>query len=408
MIRIHALPRRLFVAALFMLLGLLAACSEQPTTPPSPTPTPPVTPAPTPTLPEGLTPGQWNVFTPAGETVCSDGSPYAFYVYPGSVNKVVVDFEGGGACWNGSTCGSGPGQTYQPAIPDLATRDIPDVGLYDKASPDNPVGDWYHVFVSYCTADVHLGDSTETYATAAGDKTVRHNGQNNVAAVLGWVFESFSAPEAVLMTGCSAGAYGAALYTSRIAEQYPNADVTELGDCGAGILPASFATDADGLQRWNVEAVLPEGVDLSAGVPASFLAQAYVVTGQAYPNVTLAQYSSFLDGIQILFYSLQAGLDLGNPAEQQAAAEAWTAGLLGSLQQIQTGLPEGFSSYLSLLDDDGDLTNGTAHCILNRPEFYTLTTGEVSFAAWLGDLIGDPTPPAQVRPPTDALPFGRS
>ena len=30
--------------------------------------------------------------------VCADGSPYRFYVSPGDPRKVVVDFQGGGAC----------------------------------------------------------------------------------------------------------------------------------------------------------------------------------------------------------------------------------------------------------------------------------------------------------------------
>lgn len=42
------------------------------------------------------------------------------------------------------------------------------------------------------------------------------------------------------------------------------------------------------------------------------------------------------------------------------------------------GAAGGFSSYTSLLDD-----NGTLHCLINRPEFYTLAVGGVSFVAWL-------------------------
>jgi hypothetical protein len=36
--------------------------------------------------------------------VCSDGSPYRFYVSPGDPKKVVLDFQGGGACWDAATC----------------------------------------------------------------------------------------------------------------------------------------------------------------------------------------------------------------------------------------------------------------------------------------------------------------
>lgn len=388
-----------------LLLLLLVACGGQgtPTLPGEPDPpTQPVQP----TFPEGLEAGTWNIIEPGGETICSDGLEYAFYVYPGTINKVVVDFEGGGACWNGVTCGA-PGTFYQPSVPPLEGRVEGVSGLYERDNPNNPTKDWYHVFVSYCTADVHLGDATQTYATPDGDKTIRHNGQNNVSAVLEWVYEGFSAPEDILVTGCSAGAYGAALYTPFLAEHYPNADVTELGDCGAGIIPPSFATAEDGLKRWSIGAVLPDGVDVSAGIPATFLADAYVAIGQAHDNVTMAQYNSYLDETQIRFYAVQAGLDITDEADAQQAAAAWTSGLVSSLQAINGGLPGQFSSYLSLLDDDNDLTNGTLHCILLRPEFYTLNTGGTPFVTWLGSLLNDDAPPPSVTPPTTGLPFGQ-
>ncbi len=372
--------------ALAFLFTLLVACS-------SPTTTLPGEPD-TPALPD-LPAGQWKTFSPGGDTVCADGSPYAYFVRPGTVNKLVVDFQGGGACWNGGTCGS---PVYQPNVvgaPGTANSQE-EVGLYDHTDARNPVKDWYHVYITYCTADIHLGDSVETYQTSSGPKTINHNGQKNVDAVLDWVEKNFEAPEAILVTGCSAGAYGAALYTPRIAKAYPDADVTELGDSGAGVIPESFVTGEDGLNRWNIGAALPDEIDLTGGVPATFLADAYVAIGDAYPEVTLAQYNSAFDGTQIFFYGLQLGVDLTDPTAQQAAAQAWAAGLNTSLTKIQTGLPGQFSSYTSAFDDDPN-TPGTAHCIITRPEFYTLTTSGVLFTDWLDGLLND-APPAPVVP----------
>ena len=379
---------------LAFLLTLLVACNTSAPTLPGPD-------NPTPGLPTNLPAGEWTAFSPGGDTLCADGSPYTYYVRPGTVNKLVVDFEGGGACWNGGTCGNElpTGPTYQPSISSSSSpeyREKNPAGLYDHTNAKNPVRDWYHVFVSYCTADIHLGDSVQTYQTSGGEKTIHHNGQKNVAAVLSWVKANFEAPEDIFVTGCSAGAYGAAIYTPEIADAYPNADITELGDCGAGIIPESFVTGEDGLNRWNIGAVLPEGVDLTNGVPTTFLADAYVAIGKAYPEVMLAEYNSLYDGTQISFYGLQLGLDLNDPAAQQAAAQAWVAGLYTSLAQIETQLQGQFSSYTSLLDDDDNPLNGTAHCIITRPEFYTLTTDGVLFTDWLNNLLNDPAPPATV------------
>ncbi len=159
-------------------------------------------------------------------------------------------------------------------------------------------------------------------------------------------------------------------------------------------------TEEDGLNRWNVGAALPEGVDITEGVPATFLADAYVAIGQAYPEVTLAQYNSVLDGVQIRFYALQLGLDPSDPESQQTAADAWAEGLAASLGQIQVGLPGGFSSYTSLLDTNDTLEDGTAHCVINRSEFYTLRTSGVLLTDWLHALLNDDAPPAPVVPPT--------
>jgi hypothetical protein len=240
---------------------------------------------------------------------------------------------------------------------------------------------------------VHLGDSEQVYATAQGERTIHHRGQRNVAAVLGWLAANVRAPEAVFVTGCSAGAYGAALYTPQLAEQYPEARVTQLGDCGAGIIPEEFAED--GLERWNIAAVLPEGLDLSAGVPATFLADAYVAIGEEHPNVRLAQYNSAFDGIQVYFYARMTGADPRDPA----VAEAWFEGLVGSLQRIGAETPN-FSSYTSLLDDNDTLQDGTLHCLILRPQLYTLDTSGVSFVAWLNALLNGAAPPAAVAPPT--------
>lgn len=370
--------------ALLCVLMLLAACARATVDAVDPVPAPQPE---APTLPE-LEPGVWNVFAPGGETVCADGSPYAFFVHPGSVNKVVVDFEGGGACWSDGTCGDrGPYQSSLDASTSARYREVRPSGIYDKDSPANPVGDWYHVFVSYCTGDVHLGNSDEVYSTSQGERTVHHRGQANVEAMLSWLAQEFSAPEAIFVTGCSAGAYGSIVYTPRLAALYPDADLAQLGDCGAGIIPEEFVEK--GLLRWNIGEVLPEGVDLTEGVPATFLADAYVSIGRQYPASRLSQYNSAFDRVQIAFYARQQGLSIRDPEVFQEASEAWFTGFLTSMQTIQSELPS-FSGYTSTLDDNDTLEDGTAHCILFRPDFYTLTTqgpDGVAFVAWLDRLL---------------------
>ena len=55
--------------------------------------------------------------------MCSRGTPYAFFFRKGNPtagHKVVVEFEGGGACWSSRTCGIAGG-TFKETVED--TRD---------------------------------------------------------------------------------------------------------------------------------------------------------------------------------------------------------------------------------------------------------------------------------------------
>lgn len=354
-----------------VLLALLTACSKLITTPPPPE------------LPENLELG-WNRIAPAGDTICANGSEYAFYVDPGTVNKLVVDFDGGGACWNDGTCSqpSNPenefGGVYVEGVYG-SPEDSGFGGIFDRENEANPFSDWYHVYVSYCTADLHLGDNVATYTGPNGELTVNHKGAVNTRAALRWVFDNFSAPETVFVTGLSAGAYAAVAWLPEIADKYPDADIYQLGDSGAGVVTENFFTgDA---ANWQIEDALPD-LDEPVVLDEEALTNLYSAVGREYPDAVLSQYNSLFDGTQIGFYGLMQGMTEPTPE----LAQDWSQRMTASLAAISEGT-ENFRSYLSTLDVDDDPANGTAHVILNRPEFYTLETGGVRFVDWLSDLV---------------------
>lgn len=357
----------LYVAVL--LLTALAACSRL--TPPTP-----------PEVPD-LPPG-WNRIAPAGETLCANGSEYAFYVDPGTVNKLVVDFQGGGACWNDGTCSqpSNPENEFEGVYVDGvygSPADFGFAGIYDREDPANPFRAWYHVHIAYCTADLHLGDNVATYTGEGGALEVNHKGAVNTRAALEWIFENFSAPEAVFVTGVSAGAYASVVWLPKIADQYPDADVYQLGDSGAGVVTEDFFTgDA---ANWQIEGALPD-LDEPIVLDEEALTNLYTAVGQSYPEAVLSQYNSLFDGTQIAFYGLMQGI---SPPTQELSME-WSQKMTASLAAI-SGETANFRTYLSTLDVDNDPSNGTTHDILFRPEFYTLETNGVRFVDWLSDLV---------------------
>ena len=78
-------------------------------------------------------------------------TPYKFYFKQGNSEKLVVFFNGGGACWNSATCLSslnteGVRPTYNPSI-DQANSPDGAGGIFDDTNKANPFKEWSKVFM---------------------------------------------------------------------------------------------------------------------------------------------------------------------------------------------------------------------------------------------------------------------
>lgn len=94
----------------------------------------------------------WKQIAPGGKTGCANGSPYSFYVRDGAPSKLLVYFEGGGACWNNFSCRPGS-DLYKAALTDDETAKYIG-GIFNVNNTANPVADYTQVFVPYCTGDL--------------------------------------------------------------------------------------------------------------------------------------------------------------------------------------------------------------------------------------------------------------
>lgn len=310
----------------------------------------------------------WNEFRPGGDTVCSRGSEFAYWVHPGTVNKVVIDYIGGGACWNAVTC-SVADAIFSDSVDQVRTAieaNIP-VGIYDKTRDDNPFKDWYHVVIPYCTGDVHWGDATVEYSDSV---TIEHRGATNGRAVLDWVKAEFSAPEQIMVTGCSAGSYGSLGWAPHIMEHYKDSQVFQFGDSGAGVITESFFRDA--FPSWNATAFMPRWIDSlnpdEVDVFSLELADLYIRLGEAYPNNLLSQYNTTFDENQTFYYDAMGG---------ENGAQGWSEKMLSSMSRIRSDTPN-FRSFQA---------SGEQHCIIVANNFYTVEAGGVKLTDWLQDMI---------------------
>ena len=326
--------------------------------------------------------GKWNELAGGGETKCANGTDYTYYAHKGDQNKLVIDFQGGGACWDSQTCAFPitQGQGFYVNKVNGSPTDIGYDGIYNRANDANPVKDWYHVFAPYCTGDIHLGnkdaeyinpfDPTQTYP-------IFHRGAVNVKAVLDWTFENFEKPEDIFVTGCSAGAYGAAAWIETIRKHYgDDVSITQLGDCGAGISTPAFSSVIG--SAWGIANVAELGV---TELTSTFTENTYIRVANDYPDVQLAQYNTTRDSVQVGFYSLGKGIF--EPTETEI--DEWSDGLKASMSKIHTATSN-FASYTAEHEADPTSTL-TQHCVISRPDMYTITENGSSLLTWITDLV---------------------
>jgi hypothetical protein len=217
------------LSAVFFLVAAAAAASGA-----DPPPTPP--PA-----------ASFQKIAPGGATGCATGAPFSFFYRAGSVNKVVVEFQGGGACWSAATC----------AAPLFTTTAAPpkedDQGIHSNTDARNPFRGWHHMFVPYCTGDIFAGNKTTEYQGASGNKfAIRHFGRANAQAALNYVFANAPQnPDVVATVGCSAGSLGGYINGPYVFDRYPKSRRFYFGDSFVGVM--STSQFRDGLENWDLQ-----------------------------------------------------------------------------------------------------------------------------------------------------------
>lgn len=364
-----------------------------------------------PTLSE-LADGEWTELRPGGSTVCSRGTPFSFFVKRGTAEHVILEFMGGGACWSVETCGLRRA-TFRESIEDLApffresaaaasaaatvnagppppvgtTDAYRDAGIADRASE---VYSYTHVYVPYCTGDLHWGNATVAYLE---DTVVRHRGAVNAQSAVEWVLANLPSPQVLFVTGCSAGAYGSLLWAARLAPIYRprGTRVVQFGDSGMGIVTEEFMRDA--YSNWNTADVMPwdifptekQGNRTNTDMLAVSLANFYAYAAAANPNATFSQYTSAYDENQAFFRL--AMIDGDAPRGEPPLSEklAWAAEMRGVYANTTAPTTAALAKLPNYLQWIG---NGDEHCILPYNRYWWAESAIAgSLAAWVNAMI---------------------
>ncbi|CEG41957.1 Protein notum homologue [Plasmopara halstedii] len=190
------------------------------------------------------------------KTAYSSNSTFLFQVFPNKEmdkSKLMIFFQGGGACVDQETCTFG----LQCSLADEATfrtaATLSSAGILDRSLSDNMFNDWNIVFIPYCTGDLHLGNRVATpYESGKESKLgntqclglnypMHMNGYNNTIAVLNWALENYPDVENFIVGGESSGSIAAQAYSAKIAEMWDidheETSFSVLADSYVGFVP---------------------------------------------------------------------------------------------------------------------------------------------------------------------------
>lgn len=187
----------------------------------------------------------FNFLKPIGGSCISPATQdqWGFYVNKqgksSDKEKVIIDFFGGGACFNSVNCfGPDPavGSTIfttnlYPSISEAAEiacgGDISIAvgtdcrGFINITRAGNPFQNYTHIFVPYCTGDVHLGNQQFDYQNCGqADCRRNHYGAINAKLVVDWVIREFPNVSQMVLFGDSAGGYGSVSWAPYVAAAY--------------------------------------------------------------------------------------------------------------------------------------------------------------------------------------------
>ena len=302
----------------------------------------------------------------ADDCVCSDGSPYSYWIREADPDKVMLFFDGGGACFSAETCDPNGDPTYSlRANDDLNEADD---GVFDLDNPENPVADWTMIFMPYCTGDVHIGTNV---ANDYGDGVVvNHTGFINASKGLDEVAGAYDAAEQVLVTGSSAGGVPVPLFAGLVAEALPEADVMALPDASGGY-PSNPVLNGVIGGLWGTEGANPDWTS-TEGLTASELGipDFYRYAGTEFPQIRWARFDHAFDDVQATFSAL-AGLEDSS---------------VKAVLDINEELTEATGIDLPVY-----IAPGTDHTIMGAGYFYDVEVGGVRYVDWLTSFInGEP------------------
>jgi hypothetical protein len=306
------------------------------------------------------------------QPICAFGTPYTFYARRGTVNKLVMYYQGGGACWNYGTCAL---PTFDPYGGDPRGAAS---GFFDYDDPRNPFHGWNAVFVSYCTGDVHWGDARHPHEQNGEILEIEHKGAVNARVAEKWARDHFVNPDEILVTGSSAGAYGAIASAPYLMEfAWPSSQFFVLGDAGNGVITEDFLVND--ISKWGIAKNVPRWIEaLDTPITELSIEDLYVEVAHQYPWNRFGTHTSAHDETQSGFYNImKLGTPVGSLVWYNATCE-WN-----EIMRVQN-----FETVARAANYRYYIGPGFRHTMFGHPKVYDETTGNVpTIVSWVEAML---------------------
>ncbi|MDB4991390.1 MAG: Phage tail length tape-measure protein [Myxococcaceae bacterium] len=314
------------------------------------------------------------------DTSCRDGSPAGISISKSTrgSKKLMIFLEGGGICFDAQTCGENPANTQ-------GQQGAPTSGIFDRSNAANPVRDWNFVYVPYCTGDLHAGARRDVDVPGVG--TQQFVGALNMQRFLKTIVSTFCDSKDVLLTGSSAGGFGAVLNFVQVQNAAPGLKVNLIDDSGPLLNKMAAATCLQALWRtsFGFEQTFLAGCGSSCPNKSDYLQDYLSFLAKKYSDRPLGLIESAQDEVISEFLGIGSNNCTGTFATPISGSLFETS--LLQLRSALTPYPS-FSVYIP---------TGTQHQWLEDPSFYSEVIGTKKLSSWFG-RIANGTVPGNVGP----------
>jgi hypothetical protein len=307
-----------------------------------------------------------------GGSVCDDGSQTGIGVNRQADDKLLIYFEGGGACGDYASCYQANTAAHGPfGAPELVlvAPSLSLSGVLDRSAARNPFADYSLVYIPYCTGDLHAGDQIVTYSLLSDVRMYHHVGHTNALLALDRIVATWPNLKKLVVSGISAGGYGASANYIQFRARWPGASAYLVDDSG----PLLRMSDTSMLletwfEKWGVYDWLGDVC------PAcnTDISQLYPTLSATFPADRMALLSSLNDAVISGFYS--------------KSSDVFQAELLALATMVIDPLPR-FARFF---------VDGTSHTMLPVPEAFS--TKGVDLWTWLTRMVSDDPAWATVAP----------